>query len=143
MRGFQVIAMAALAWGLTGIGAWAQTPPPPPNAAPPTAPSSTPRHGLFRRHPKSVAGSLTPIPGGIVGNKNTHVYHLPGDQGNLPSAKNRVYFHNEAEAQAAGYHAAKHRGIRAAAHPRRRAPGRGVPPPPPASNAPPAPPSGQ
>src|SRR5437870_877141 len=81
MRSYRVIAMAALAWGLTGIGARAQTPPPPPpNAAPSTAPSSTPRHGLFRRHPKSVAGSLTPIPGGIVGNKNTHVYHLPGDQ---------------------------------------------------------------
>ena len=44
--------------------------------------------------------------GQIVGNKNTKVYHLPGDKGNMPSAKNIVYFKTEAEARAAGYHAA-------------------------------------
>jgi hypothetical protein len=49
-------------------------------------------------------GSATPIAGGVIGNKNTHVYHLPGDK-SLPSPKNRVYFASAAAAQAAGYHA--------------------------------------
>lgn len=46
------------------------------------------------------------IHGQIVGNKNTKVYHMPGDKGNMPVEKNRVYFKSEAEAQAAGYHRA-------------------------------------
>ena len=40
------------------------------------------------------------------GNKNSHVYHLPGDKGSLPAPQNRVYFSSAAAAQAAGYHAA-------------------------------------
>ena len=44
--------------------------------------------------------------GTIIGNKNSKVYHLPGAGGNLPAEKNRVYFKTEAEAKAAGYHAA-------------------------------------
>ncbi len=50
-------------------------------------------------------GAAAPIAGGVIGNKNTHVYHLPGDK-SLPSPKNRVYFASAAAAQAAGYHAA-------------------------------------
>lgn len=42
--------------------------------------------------------------GNIIGNKNTHVYHMPGDPGALPAPKNRVYFHTQAQAIAAGYH---------------------------------------
>ena len=42
--------------------------------------------------------------GHIVGNKNTHAYHLPGGDQRLPAEKNRVYFQTEAEAQAAGYY---------------------------------------
>ena len=42
--------------------------------------------------------------GGVIGNKNTHVYHLPGDRGALPEMKNRVYFHSAAQAEAAGFH---------------------------------------
>ena len=41
--------------------------------------------------------------GQIVGNKNTKVYHLPGDKGAMPDEKNRVYFRTEREARAAGY----------------------------------------
>jgi len=49
-----------------------------------------------------------PMMGGgqIIGNKNTKVYHLAGDKGNMPAEKNRVYFRTEREATAAGYHAA-------------------------------------
>ena len=43
--------------------------------------------------------------GQIIGNKKSHVYHLPGDKGALPSPQNRVYFTSAAAAQAAGYHA--------------------------------------
>jgi hypothetical protein len=49
----------------------------------------------------------TATSGPIIGNKHTHVYHLASDTGSMPSAKNRVYFQTETEAQAAGYHAAK------------------------------------
>ena len=68
-----------------------------------TTPPRPARHGIlgFRR-PHTAVGSSVPISGGIVGNKRTHVYHLPGDTGNLPAAKNRVYFRSEAEATAAG-----------------------------------------
>ena len=41
--------------------------------------------------------------GSIVGNKNTHVYHMAGDRGAMPAAQNRVYFRNEREAEAAGF----------------------------------------
>ena len=41
--------------------------------------------------------------GMIVGNKNTKVYHLAGDKGGMPSAKNAVYFRSEAQARSAGY----------------------------------------
>jgi len=44
--------------------------------------------------------------GKYVGNKRTHVYHLPGDTGNMPEMKNRVYFRSEGEARRAGYHLA-------------------------------------
>ena len=44
--------------------------------------------------------------GSIIGNKNTKVYHLAGDKGNMPAEKNRVYFRTEREATAAGYHLA-------------------------------------
>ena len=47
--------------------------------------------------------------GRIVGNKNTKVYHMPGDNGNMPAEKNRVYFRSEREAMAAGYHASRAR----------------------------------
>ena len=44
--------------------------------------------------------------GRIIGNKRTHVYHLPGTPGALPSAANTVYFPSEAAAMRAGYHRA-------------------------------------
>jgi hypothetical protein len=112
MRRSLLIAIAGTAFwlGWSEGGARAQTPPP--GAQPPPANSQPrPRHGLLgRRHTGPTAGSLTPIPGGIIANKRTHVYHLAGDKGKLPAEKNRVYFHNEAEAQAAGFHAARKRG---------------------------------
>lgn len=116
---------AALA-ALTALGsaAFAQTAPPPPPA----------HHGLFGNlfhHNRPAPGTMTPghmmpghmmpghmmlgrpgmggmtsMGGGVIGNKNTHVYHLPGDRGALPAMQNRVYFHSAAQAQAAGYHRA-------------------------------------
>jgi hypothetical protein len=47
--------------------------------------------------------------GSIIGNKNTKVYHMPGDK-NLPDEKNRVYFSSASAAEAAGYHAAGSKG---------------------------------
>lgn len=44
--------------------------------------------------------------GNVIGNKNTKVFHLPGDKGALPAEKNRVYFKTAKEAEAAGYHRA-------------------------------------
>lgn len=41
--------------------------------------------------------------GNIIGNKKTHVFHLPGDKGQLPAPQNRVYFRTESQAMAAGY----------------------------------------
>jgi hypothetical protein len=81
------------------------------------ASSSTPappaaHHGLFNfRHKNgAVTNSRAPFAGATIGNKRTHVYHLPGDKGSLPAAQNRVYFHSVAEATAAGYHAAGQHG---------------------------------
>ena len=53
-------------------------------------------------HPGMMGGSA--MMGHVVGNKKTHVYHLPGDKGALPAPQNRVYFSSAAAAQAAGYH---------------------------------------
>ena len=103
---------AGLAAGLSGMAA-AQT------SAPPTPPA---HHGILGRlfhphgqpaiapglHPGMAPGrpGTTAAFGHIIGNKNSHVYHLPGDKGALPSAANRVYFSTEAQAIAAGYHRA-------------------------------------
>lgn len=116
-------AFAALT--VLGGSALAQTPPPPPPA----------HHGIFSKlfhpRPKPVqpatgsfgqtghmmpghsgmmgrpgTGGMMGMHGGVVGNKNSHVYHLPGDRGALPAAQNRVYFGSAAAAEAAGYHRA-------------------------------------
>jgi hypothetical protein len=68
--------------------------------------------GSFRPGPtaqqrSNMSGLMKPRFGQIIGNKNTKVYHLPGDKGSLPSEKNRVYFRTEREAIAAGYHHTK------------------------------------
>ena len=39
----------------------------------------------------------------IIGNKNSHIYHVPGQAGYKINAANAVYFSTEAQAQAAGY----------------------------------------
>src|SRR6478735_644798 len=93
------IAGTVLWLGWSSGGARAQTPPPSTQSPPPTTQPPPPAHHSQSgsRHARSTAGSITPIPGGIIGNKNSHVYHLPGDKGKLPAEKNRVYFHSEAE----------------------------------------------
>jgi len=89
---------------LLGGSALAQTPPPPKH------------HGLLGgmmgRHQHGMMGH--PMLGGrVIGNKNTHVYHLPSDKSPLPEPKNRVYFRSEADAIRAGYH---HAGAGAGGH---------------------------
>lgn len=68
------------------------------------------RDGLVSRQSAPRTAQTSPHPsaaslGSIIGNRNSHVYHLP--QGcpsyNSVAAKNRVPFNSEAEAQAAGY----------------------------------------
>jgi Skp family chaperone for outer membrane proteins len=41
--------------------------------------------------------------GRIVGNVNSHIYHVPGQAGYRMNSANAVYFNSEQEAQAAGY----------------------------------------
>ncbi|MCV3315475.1 hypothetical protein NVV78_05895 [Pediococcus ethanolidurans] len=43
----------------------------------------------------------------IIGNKNSKIYHVPGQAGYHMNSQNAVYFQTEAEAQAAGYRKAK------------------------------------
>jgi metal binding Ada-like protein len=109
MRYWMLIAIVGTALALAGHGggvAAQPAPGQPPASAPPVV-----HHGLFgRRHSSVTAGSRAPFAGAIIGNKRTHVYHLPGEKGSLPAEKNRVYFHSVAEATAAGYHpAGQHR----------------------------------
>src|SRR5947209_537435 len=73
-----------------------------PTAAPPPK-----KPGLMSRiFHKGTPGKGMPAPmvhaGNIIGNKNTRVYHMPGDRGQLPQPQNRVYFRTEREAIAAG-----------------------------------------
>lgn len=115
-------ALAALT--LLGGSALAQTPPPPPpvhhgifgklfhprpKPVQPTA-GSFGHPGMMPGHPGMIGhpgmGGMTPMRGGVVGNKNSHVYHLPGDRGALPAPQNRVYFRSAAAAEAAGFHRA-------------------------------------
>lgn len=49
----------------------------------------------------------TAATGRIVGNRNTKIYHVPGQAGYRMSSKNAVYFSSEAQAQAEGYRKAK------------------------------------
>ncbi len=70
-------------------------------------------------HGHSGMGGMMPMHGGVIANKNSHVYHLPGDRGALPAAQNRVYFSSAAAAEAAGYHRAggtSHSGSRPMMH---------------------------
>jgi hypothetical protein len=93
---FALAGAAALLATFAG-GAGAQRTPP----IAPGHPTSSKMGGMMGGH------GMRPMMGGgrIVGNKNTKVYHLPGDKGNMPLAKNAVYFRTEREARAAGYHA--------------------------------------
>lgn len=126
-------ALAALI--MSGAGTLAQTPPPPPPAHHgmfsklfhPKPKMTHPATGSFGRpgqmmpghmmpghmmpgHPGMVGrpgmGGMMPMHGGVIANKNSHVYHLPGDRGALPAAQNRIYFSSAAAAEAAGYHRA-------------------------------------
>ena len=53
------------------------------------------------------APGMTPVSSGmsgaVIGDKKTHVYHLPGDKSMLPAPQNRVYFYSATQAAAAGY----------------------------------------
>jgi hypothetical protein len=62
-------------------------------------PAITGRHSMMQ-------GGTSAMTGQFIGNKNSHVFHMPGDKGALPAPQNRVYFASAAAAQAAGYHAA-------------------------------------
>ncbi len=108
-RGVSALTVWSALVGLTGT-LNAQTAPPAGST------SSAPPHRIILGLRRPAAGAVTPISGGIIGNKKTHVYHLAGEKGTLPAEKNRVYFRSEAEAQAAGFHAAGHRQARPSAH---------------------------
>lgn len=66
--------------------------------------TGTNRQNAVNNSSTSTASNTT---GGIVGNKNSHAYHLPGcpDYDKI-SPKNRIEFQSAEEAEAAGYHLA-------------------------------------
>lgn len=69
--------------------------------------TQTPQHhGLMSllHRPKPATAHKPLFAGNIIGNKRTHVFHMPGDPGALPAPQNRVYFRTQAQAIAAGYH---------------------------------------
>ena len=94
LKNFALLSLASALLGVTVMSVAQRTPVPSPGTQ---QTSSMGRHGMF--------GHRTGT-GQIVGNKNTKVYHLPGDKGSMPADKNRVYFRTEQAAIAAGFHAA-------------------------------------
>lgn len=64
-------------------------------------------------HPSSASGGTsrsdmnTAKSGKIVGNRNSKIYHVPGQAGYNMSSANAVYFNSEQEAISAGYRKAK------------------------------------
>ncbi|MFT8726448.1 MAG: hypothetical protein ABF756_00470 [Liquorilactobacillus ghanensis] len=51
----------------------------------------------------SSTAKVTVGQGKIIGNRDSHIYHVPGQAGYKMNAANAVYFATEAQAQAAGY----------------------------------------
>ncbi|MDQ2798887.1 MAG: hypothetical protein M3Y13_04500 [Armatimonadota bacterium] len=114
--------LAATLAALTTLAgsAMAQTPPPPPPVhhgllgrlfhpkpkpgQPPTGSFGRPGGMMHGHGMPGHTGRMMPMRGGVIGNKNSHVFHLPGDKGALPAPQNRVYFPTAAAAMAAGYH---------------------------------------
>ena len=118
-------ALAALM--ILASSAMAQTPPPPPPVhhgifgkmfhpkpklvQPATGSFGRPGHmmpgHMMPGHPGMMGqpgmGGMMHLHGGVVGNKNSRVYHLPGDRGAMPAVQNRIYFPTAAAAEAAGY----------------------------------------
>lgn len=103
--------IAAVALGMiVAAGAGAQT-----ATAPPAHHGLLSRMGRRLRH---IPHPMTAASGRIIGNKRTHVFHVAGDNTQLPAPQNRIYFHSVAEAQRGGYRQAgaahvggAHRGI--------------------------------
>jgi hypothetical protein len=55
-------------------------------------------------HARHTRGNLTTGKDGqIIGNKNSKIYHVPGQSGYHMNSSNAVYFQTEAQAKAAGY----------------------------------------
>ena len=70
--------------------------------------SSPTRSNDSTGNPASNHGDMnTAETGKIVGNRNSHIYHVPGQAGYRMNSANAIYFNSEAEAQAAGYRKAK------------------------------------
>ncbi|MFD1455793.1 hypothetical protein ACFQ44_08910 [Levilactobacillus lanxiensis] len=70
-------------------------------AAAKAASSSTTTQSSHARHTR---GDLTTGKNGqIIGNKNSKIYHVPGQSGYHMNSSNAVYFQTEAQAKAAGY----------------------------------------
>ena len=118
---------ALAAFTLLGGSVLAQTPPPAPahhgifsklfhpkpkpGTVTPMHPGMMPNHSMLGGHSmmpghSMMQGGTSALSGQFIGNKNSHVYHMPGDRGAMPAPQNRVYFASAAAAEAAGYHAA-------------------------------------
>jgi hypothetical protein len=62
------------------------------------------QHATTGNHTVTNRGDMnTAATGRIIGNKNSHIYHVPGQAGYRMNSANAVYFASEAAAKAAGY----------------------------------------
>jgi methylphosphotriester-DNA--protein-cysteine methyltransferase len=78
------------------------------SAAPQSQTPATPSADAKPAEPTSDTSATTSSEGKVIGNKNSHIYHLPACSGyKNVSEQNRVYFNSEEEAQKAGYRKAK------------------------------------
>ena len=70
--------------------------------------SQVPSHVQRDQQPKASMATSTGA-GNIIGNRNSHIYHLPSGcpSYNDVATRNRVMFKSEKEATAAGYRKAK------------------------------------
>lgn len=100
MRKISLIASVVLILALAGAATTAAS------AATSSAKTHTGLFGKLLHHKAKPKATTAPAPAGagqIIGDKKSHVYHLPGDKYMLPAQQNRVYFKTEAQAKAAGY----------------------------------------
>ncbi len=89
-------------------GSVSPPPPPPPAAPPPPPPAPSPSAAPTTAPQRPVTADSAPCrEGQIKGNRNSMIYHAPGQRDYARTTANVVCFDTEAQAQAAGYRRAQ------------------------------------